>query len=362
MVKKKTLVPLTSLRFVAAFMVLCHHYYGFDAGYVGVTFFFVLSGFILAYNYENTEWSPLERRHFWWKRVARVYPTHILTLVASLPFAVLAFLKGDATFVLALKQTLNLILNILLLQSWVPVREIYFGFNAVSWSISTEAFFYFMFPLIMLVMKDNSSKTFFLFMIIWGGALVVMAAIWSAIFPNVTIFDRATHFIFYISPLSRIYEFVLGIVLAKWLINSGRIYFSNLAELFALVLSIGSIVLIATINIPSAFALSLFALPASIVVVGVFAYSNGWLSIILSHRIFVLLGEASFMLYMIHVLVRRYMTYLVSDPLMVAILSTIVSVLLSLVLYKWFEKPAHIWLLKRSKLKNPQKLAIGSPY
>ena len=79
------IAPLTSLRFFAAMMVVAHHYWGFAAGMSGVTFFFVLSGYVLAINYADCVSTPAERRLFWWKRFARIYPTHALTFLLALP-------------------------------------------------------------------------------------------------------------------------------------------------------------------------------------------------------------------------------------------------------------------------------------
>lgn len=67
---------LTSMRFFAALMVVAHHYdyKDFRLSYCGVTFFFILSGFILAVNYDG---GNLHR--FFVKRFARIYPTHLAT-------------------------------------------------------------------------------------------------------------------------------------------------------------------------------------------------------------------------------------------------------------------------------------------
>ena len=82
--------PLTSLRFIFAMMVFGAHCYVIDncfdthffkEGFVGVSFFFVLSGFIIAYNYQKKlDEKKIPKRTFWVARIARVYPLHWLNL------------------------------------------------------------------------------------------------------------------------------------------------------------------------------------------------------------------------------------------------------------------------------------------
>src|SRR6476619_697205 len=118
-------------------MVVAHHYFGFKAGYSGVSFFYVLSGYVLTLNYRDKVGTWSGRWHFWWKRVARIYPLHVLTLVISIP--------------IALSRT-GWLVNLALLQSWVPKASFYSSFNAPAWSISNEAFFYATFPALLALL------------------------------------------------------------------------------------------------------------------------------------------------------------------------------------------------------------------
>jgi peptidoglycan/LPS O-acetylase OafA/YrhL len=144
---------LTALRFFAAFAILIHHAKGnffppeFLAGLpldAGVTFFFVLSGFILSHVYsEKGIRGGLSR--FYVARFARLWPAHAfctLMLLACIPY--------QRELLESASNVYTLILNLLMLHAAVPIPDVYFSFNAVSWSISTEIFFYMAFPLLLL--------------------------------------------------------------------------------------------------------------------------------------------------------------------------------------------------------------------
>ena len=95
--RRPRLDSLTTLRFFAAVHVVLFHmrvtkildggpwwYQNFASiGYVGVNFFFVLSGFILVYTYDG---FPLRARQFWQARFARIYPAYVVSLMAAAPF------------------------------------------------------------------------------------------------------------------------------------------------------------------------------------------------------------------------------------------------------------------------------------
>jgi peptidoglycan/LPS O-acetylase OafA/YrhL len=158
--------PLTSLRAFLALWVLCRHWfhvYGadpmfidigsgntfFDHGYLGVDGFFMLSGFILTYNYGSSNGRRLDKRKFIVARIARIYPVHIACLVL---FAVCALTRDFALHTHAVGSpdlsASGFILSALLLSAWRYAGSN--GWNDVAWSVSAEWFAYVCFPLFLL--------------------------------------------------------------------------------------------------------------------------------------------------------------------------------------------------------------------
>jgi peptidoglycan/LPS O-acetylase OafA/YrhL len=154
---RETLRALTSLRFVAALLVFSWHCVPtravsvtFSFGYIGVGFFFLLSGFILTYTYHGAFGERLRAeavRAFYAARVARVYPLHLVTM--PLMIACLVYLGTNPLWSGVEPQTRlqEVAAQAVLLQSWIPVRAIYFVDNGPAWSISFAALFYALVPL-----------------------------------------------------------------------------------------------------------------------------------------------------------------------------------------------------------------------
>jgi peptidoglycan/LPS O-acetylase OafA/YrhL len=147
---------LTSLRFIAAAIVMAFHYalaFAPDAlaatgilgkGNLGVDFFFVLSGFILMHVYCGAhEAGRFHYLDFLWARLARIYPLHLATTLIAIVVLLAAFklggIKDDPVYADFVVKTL------LMVHAWGTVDH--FGLNAPSWSISAEWAAYLAFPL-----------------------------------------------------------------------------------------------------------------------------------------------------------------------------------------------------------------------
>ncbi|MBP1150397.1 peptidoglycan/LPS O-acetylase OafA/YrhL [Methylocaldum sp. RMAD-M] len=252
---------LTSLRFFAASAIVFLHsrpFFEITSGrltnwplHYGVTFFFVLSGFILTYVYQDI--PPGRRRDFYISRIARIWPAHVASLI------LLPFLLPSVQWIWeGANPLLVTITNVLLMQAIIPIPEYYFSYNGVAWSISTEIFFYAAFPFLLL----NWSSTW-----LWKLAcslllalLVVLASDYLALPPfSPSVFLKVTsHGMVYISPVVRIFEFMLGMVAAKIAIRNGigidkrrPLLPWTLAELGTLILALYVAAMLS--NLPSRF-------------------------------------------------------------------------------------------------------------
>ena len=146
---------LTGLRWFAALLVYFDHFpllgmpawirTFFDNGYMGVTVFFVLSGFILTVTYSSSLSSPSVSgaRAFFVARFARVYPTYLLVLLYVF---VVTDEDGGSLH--------HWLLNVVSLQAWSGRPQVAYGFNGPGWSIGVEFFLYACFPLLIFLVSS----------------------------------------------------------------------------------------------------------------------------------------------------------------------------------------------------------------
>ena len=149
---------LTSLRFIFALMVFGAHCYTIDKffdthffkeGFVGVSFFFVLSGFIIAYNYQKKiSENKITKRAFWVARIARIYPLHWLTLFIAVALGNYIIASG------AIDWLKHFLASLTLTNAYIPKADYFFSFNSPSWSLCCEQLFYLCFPFLIPIAKD----------------------------------------------------------------------------------------------------------------------------------------------------------------------------------------------------------------
>ncbi len=352
--KKGMLDALTSFRFIAAFMVFVWHSHVFhssliryELGYVGVGFFYMLSGFILTYVYfEKLKKKNINNiKKFYIARVAKLYPVHIVTFLASIPF----FLETvKSVFPEHTKLTVLgvAISNLSLTQSYFPSGDVNFSFNGVAWSISVELFFYALFPVIIfMLVRYHRYLTV-------KRLLIIMSALWIVLMmfylPQQSYLDDWK---FYVFPIARLPDFVMGVFLgmiflrlgnakiAQRLVEKANFTWLEIASISLLILSI-----ILSPIFPQSVRFSLTLMPFWAAIIFVFAHQKGAISRIFTIRPLIFLGEISFSFYMTHLLVIAYLSQLGYSVELTALLSLVSAVLISSILYLFFEEPMRVWL------------------
>src|ERR1700682_2253526 len=158
--RRRALPALTGVRFLAAFYVVLGHSLPWldqhvrllwplriflSNGYLAVALFFLLSGFILAYTYENQIVGIKNRLHFFEARFARIYPVYLLSLILAYRFE-RGLPVGTRIAVLSM------------VQAWEPLTPAITGaWNYPAWTLSVEAFFYLCFPFVLPWMSRQSN-------------------------------------------------------------------------------------------------------------------------------------------------------------------------------------------------------------
>lgn len=216
--RRQELPALTGIRFYAALFVFLSHIVAipgmdtlagsnqlFNSGVVGVSLFFVLSGFILTYNYSSFESGvrAADYRLFVWDRWARIYPVHIAAMLMILPIQIFSpNLPLDWRAVP---------FHALLAQCWWPVTKpvFYEYLNVPSWSISCEWFFYLVAPLAICCVLRGGRRLALLL----GGVGLYLAVLWTWLAFRHDDFARL-YLVSWFAP-SRLPEFLTGVFLAR---------------------------------------------------------------------------------------------------------------------------------------------------
>lgn len=302
--KRPPIPALTGIRAVAALWVVAFHYEEdilrlvpalhpvqplLGAGYLGVDVFFALSGFILAYNYATSmqRFDKVRTLGFLRNRLARVYPVHFVTLNAnalqSLAAAALGLTAAGAGN--HLHTPAAYVQNVTLTQAWFSDR---LSFNGPAWSISAEWAAYLATPLLLLALArvHRARSAVMVSALAYVGMLSYFAAFAASS-------GNAPH-----GALIRIAaEFTAGVFLF-------RVYERIPAVFGRLVEPAAAGILLAVFLIPAATAGDYWLAPLFAVLVLGLAYGRGPVARVLASRWFVFWGEASFALYMTHMLLQ----------------------------------------------------------
>ncbi|HBM2948713.1 TPA: acyltransferase [Klebsiella michiganensis] len=354
---------LTGMRIFAAVLVFLFHaslskmlnpfqdeqvasYYAFffkSAGWLGVSFFFILSGFVLTWSANPNQTNG----RFWLKRLGKIFPNHIVTW-----FIMLIFFNGYV------KDSSAWLPNLFLVSSWSSNIDIFVSVNQPSWTLCSELLFYIFFPFILFVVRKipNNFLLYTLF-VTFVGLVLTQIAISQFVSGTPQLkewpLSEKQWWLSYNFPPFRLYEFIAGMIMARLLQAGWRVKLSLSICSF---LVLGSY--IATYFLPFQYSLNLVTFIPLCLLISAGAESDlVGRKTILNASLTVWLGEVSFGMYMVHYIVliaaKKIMSgelYSTASSLIIIFMCLGVSLFMGFLLHRYIEMPV-MYRLNTSKNK-----------
>lgn len=263
------------------------------SGQTAVSYFFVLSGFVLTWSWRERDTA----RTFWCRRLVRVFPNHITAL---------AFTLVLVAFFTQLPALFPLLTQLLLVQAWVPSPEFIDIGNTPTWSLSADIAFYALFPLLLpLVRRVRPERLWY----VAGGVavLIVLVPVIAHALPDTPPkplwhTSESRYWFVYFFPVTRMLECVLGMLMAR-IVITGR--WVGLRPLPAGVLLVAAYAI--TQQLPYLYRYAaLMAVPVALLTASLAVADVAGRRTYLTGRIMSRLGELTFAFYLLHQPVLKY--------------------------------------------------------
>ena len=366
--RKPPLPALTGIRTLLALAIVLFHFKPphlslldpiIDNGYVFVGVFFLISGYVLTYNYADRA-RTLIKREFWLARFSRLYPVYLLVLILSV-----GMLRDEWHARPHFEFWQGIVLTPLVLQGWSPSVATFW--NTVAWTLSSEVVLYAAFPWLIRIPWPTRPRNLIVLLLAFWAIGLVPHSLYILLNPDHLVgpVDRysSTQWIRFLkyTPLPYVCTFLSGIALGKLQLAL------TLRPRQRLILSGISLTLAGiffyTLVLHTPYLLMHGGLLTPVFAALVLGLSGPHtISALFSWRPLLLVGESSYCLYLLHFNVFQLLhTYRVPERLnLVALdpwLSYVLLVLLSLAVFHLVEKPARRYLLRRfSKLQPPRRV------
>jgi len=351
---KQNLDVLTGIRFYAALHVVLYHnlYLLGDIsnsipmaikhfiykGESAVSFFFILSGFILTHVYGSKVITIKQSKTFFLARIAKLYPLYILAMAMDIPRVFKMFMEKYGYSVGLLKFFISAVASLVMLQSWIP--NLTPVWNSPAWSLSCEIFFYFSFIFIIPFMFRIKRIE------LWamGFYLIPVILFFSLKYGLHVNLDQPFLRVLWRSlPLLRLFEFMIGILSYRLITNENwkqRDFFKRFRSTIfwsCIFISILLTILLKDWNIQVQYHLfytPLFTLIIMSSYFGAIAFEQFFTS-----KLILLLGGASYALYIIHQPFKYYFELFYTPSPQLFALYLLALIIASIFLFKFFERP-----------------------
>jgi peptidoglycan/LPS O-acetylase OafA/YrhL len=353
--KRPPLPVLTSLRFFAAIAVVLYHiashrfraFAHLDvAAYEAVAFFFVLSGFVLVYAYVDAPTGRMKTSlgRFWWSRVARLAPAYYVALSLIAPFLLYGFFVtgtiSAARFWTGAAAGIAFVL--------APFAPNAVAWNPPSWSLAVEVYLYVAFPWLLRACFHWPIRPT---IIATATTLLLLLGLRAALFR----FDGASTYFLHCFPLFYLPHFAVGVTAARYFLFEHKLGEMARSIMFTAGF-VGILATAATANWTHSqpnwiYPDIAFTPLAALLIVGGTA-TAAWPARLLSSRLLVILGDASYAIYILHWPLRYWSYQIVkrvpafgTTQANASALYLIVVLLTAVTTFFVVERPARLYLI-----------------
>lgn len=299
----QSLQALRGIGFLLIFLSHCTFIQAFSGswGGIGVSIFVVLSGFVVTLGHEDKDFgSNLKAFPYMWKRICKIFPLHILMLCIRLAFDYMHSIETSAPVVL---------LNVTMLKSFVPIRDVYYSLGGATWYLTLIWFFALITPFLLKILKKaKRGDCMHIF-----AAILIFRIIWIYVWHTSDI----SQWMNYINPFFRATDYFLGMILGanssalKSKIAKSQKYYMGLS--FAVWIIFVSYVTSLSVTTVPWYTIYLRT-PLSLGLILLFLCSNYSGKLfrkgIYENPLFIYIGNISLELFLTHIHVRNYVGYI----------------------------------------------------
>ncbi len=348
---------ITFTRFLAAIAIVIYHYalnlFPFNSGIlhdifkqatVGVSYFFILSGFVMIIAYGKK--ADINTNDYFRNRFARIYPVYLLAILLIFIHFILNKQDIDIS---------GLLLNVFVIQAWVPEKAI--AFNSPGWSLTVEFLFYAVFPYLLkyFYKARNYRKVLVPVIAIWLLSQLLFNLLAASSFNKG--FETASYNFLYYFPVMHLNEFLIGNLAGLFFIKINEKAFRN----YDWQILILAVLILVALKFPMGMnyhngLLAVLFVPFILLV----SLNTGKITGLFNHPWLVFLGEISYGIYILQYPVftwtRSVLKFIhIRDNSMVFYISFIMLIIVSGVSYHYIETPL------RNKIKNWRFKRVAGP-
>ena len=319
-----------------------------QAGEAAVSFFFILSGFILTHVYQQRLSSKPEKRIYLISRLAKLYPLYFLGMLLDIPRVIQYFLSQYDTLAAFLKAGISGFAYLLMIQSWF--RRLATTWNAPAWSLSCEIFFYIVFIFVMRPLLNTKHKT---------ASLIIFYLIPPLLFlfliKGLSIQSPSFTAALLMFPPLRIFEFFVGICLYG-LLETQNVLVSWVQKRASLVFWMSLFVSVGLTHfhqspIDGKIFSQLILVPFFYIMILSASFDTVQFKEIFTNRVVYYLGLASYAVYILHQPLKNYFVPLMEPSVTLGSIYFIMLIIISCLAHQYFELPLRKTISKKLKDK-----------